>query len=162
MGRQAPRFVKLTLLVVATGVAAFGAAIWWALESGGVAVIETRAPNGAVRSTHVWYVEPNRELWLEAGTPENPWFLDVQRHPTLTFRADARSARYLTRPVADPSGHTRIRSLMRQKYGLRDRWVGLLFDTSRSVAVQLMPADEKPGGTRRQELKLRPSSSMAR
>jgi hypothetical protein len=130
---------KSALIVVATGVVAFGATTWWALESGGVAVIETRTAEGALRSTHVWYVEPNGELWLEAGTPENPWFQDIQRNPALTFTADGLSGRYVARPVDAPSGHTRIRALIREKYGFRDHWVGLLVDTSRSVAVQLLP-----------------------
>ncbi len=134
--------MKLILIIVATLIAAFGATTWWALESGGVAVIETRTPDGAVRSTHVWYAEPNKELWLEAGTPENSWFQDVQRNPILTFNTNVRSTRYVARSVGDSSGHTRIRSLIREKYGLRDRWVGLIVDTSRSVAVMLSPAEE--------------------
>ena len=134
--------MKPVLVVVAVLVAAFGATTWWALESGGVAVIETLTPEGRIRSTHVWYTEPDEELWLEAGIPENPWFQDVRRHPILTFRADGRPARYVTRPVDGPSGHTRIRCLIREKYGFRDWWVGLIVDTSRSVAVQLLPADE--------------------
>ncbi len=134
--------MKPVLLVAATLVAAFGAATWWALESGGVAVIETRTPEGTVRSTPVWYTEPDEELWLEAGTPENAWFQDVQQNQVVTFRANGRSARYVARPVDHPSGHTRIRTLIRDKYGFRDRWVGLIVDTSRSVAVQLFPAEE--------------------
>ncbi len=134
--------MKPVLIVIATLVAAFGATTWWALESSGVAVIETRTPRGDTRSTHVWYTEPSEQLWLEAGTPENPWFQDIQQEPVLTFRADGRSARYAARPVHGPSGHTRIRSLIREKYGFRDRWVGLIVDTSRSVAVQLLPAEE--------------------
>ena len=134
--------MKLILIVVTTLVAAFGAVTWWALESGGVAVIETRTPDGTLRSTHVWYAEPNKELWLEAGAPENAWFQDVQRNPILTFKANGRSTRYGAWSDADPSGHTRIRSLIREKYGLRDRWVGLLVNTSRSVAVQLLPAED--------------------
>jgi hypothetical protein len=90
----------------------------------------------------VWYTEPKEELWLEAGTPENAWFQDVQQNPVLTFIANGSSARYAARPVHDPSAHTRIRSLIREKYGFRDRWVGLIADTSHSVAVQLLPADE--------------------
>ncbi len=134
--------MKPLLILVATLVAAFGATTWRALESGGVAVIETETPEGTVRSTHVWYTEPDDELWLEAGTPENPWFQDVQQNPVLTFRANGRSARYVARPVDDPSGHSRIRSLIRDKYGFRDRWVGFIVDTSRSVAVQLFPVEE--------------------
>ncbi len=139
---DAPPLVRLILIILVALIAAFGATTWWALESGGVAVIETRTPDGAVRSTHVWYAEPNEELWLEAGTPENPWFQDVKRNPILTFNIDGRSTRYVARSAGDPSGHTRIRSLIREKYGFRDRWVGLVVNTSRSVAVQLLPAEE--------------------
>ena len=134
--------VKPVLVVVATLLAAFGATTWWALESGGVAVVETRTPEGTVRSTHVWYTEVEEELWLEAGTPGNPWFQDVQQNPVLTFRASGRSARYVARPVDDLTSHDRIRSLIREKYGFRDRWVGLIVDTSHSVAVRLLPAEE--------------------
>jgi hypothetical protein len=133
--------VKVALIALAALVAAFGATTWWALESEGVAVIETRTAEGALRSTHVWYVEPNGELWLEAGAPENAWFQDVQRDPALRFTVDGRSTRHVARPVDDASGHARIRSWIRDKYGVRERWVGLIVDTSRSVAVELHPAE---------------------
>jgi hypothetical protein len=131
--------VKLARIAVATSGVAFCATAWWALESSGVAVIETHTRGGTVRSTHVWYAEPNGEPWLETGTPENAWFQDVQQNPALTFRANGRFARYLAQPVDDPSGHSRIRSIIREKYGFRDLWIELLVDTSRSVAVRLLP-----------------------
>ncbi len=134
--------MKRVLIAVAALAAAFGATTWWALESEGVAVIETRTAEGALRSTHVWYVEPNGELWLEAGAPENAWFQDVRRDPTLTFTADGPSTHHVARPVGDSSGHSRIRSWIRDKYGVRERCVGLIDDTSRSVAGQLHPAKE--------------------
>ena len=122
---------------------AFAVATGWALESDGVALIETRAPDGTVRSTRVWHAESDGELWLEAGTPENPWFEDIQRRPTVTFTARGRSRRYTATRVDDPAGHMRIRALLREKYGARDWWVGLLVDGSRSVAVRLEPQDEQ-------------------
>ncbi|MCP4005284.1 MAG: hypothetical protein GY725_13920 [bacterium] len=131
--------MKSVLITLGALFIAFGATTWWALESGGVAVVETRSPEGVVRSTHVWYTEPDGVLWLEAGTVDNPWFTDVQEHPELVFRAGGLSGRYVAQRVDAPSGHDKIRSLIRQKYGLRDRWVGLLVDTSGSVAVQLVP-----------------------
>jgi hypothetical protein len=133
--------VKWALIAIASGIALFAGTTWWALESGGVAVVETRTPEGGLRATHVWYAEPAGELWLEAGTPENPWFRDVLADPQLGFRAGERQARYTARVIEDPAGRDRIRALLRQKYGLRDRWVGLLVDTSRSVAVRLVPAE---------------------
>ena len=128
---------------VAVLLAAFAATTWWALESGGVAVIQTRARDSSIRSTHVWYAESNGELWLEAGTPENAWFQDVQRSPELSFRATDRSQRFLAEIADDPSEHARIRSLLRDKYGFRDVWVGLLVDPSRSIAVRLVPAENR-------------------
>lgn len=113
----------------------------WALESSGVAVIETRAADGTFRSTHVWYAAPDGELWLEAGTPENSWFRDVQTNPTLSFAAGRRSGRYVVDRIPNPAGHEKIRSLLRAKYGLRDWWVGLLTDTSGSIAVRLVSAE---------------------
>ena len=134
--------MKPVLVGIAMLLAAFVATTWWALESGGVAVIETRTADDSVRFTHVWYTEPNGELWLEAGTPENSWFIDIQENPDVRFEANGRSARYIARPVEDLSSHDRIRSLIQAKYGFRDRWVGLVVDTSRSVAVRLLAPEE--------------------
>lgn len=114
----------------------------WALESSGVAVIETRAPDDEVRSTHVWHAVHEGDIWLEAGTPENPWFRDVLRSPRVVVSLGGSRGEYLAEPVRAPDGHTRIRALLREKYGLRDCWVGLLVDTSRSVAVRLVPAPD--------------------
>lgn len=132
--------MRRVLLALAAG-GALGAAGFtlFALEAGGVAVAETRRADGSTRETHVWYAEVDGEIWLEAGTPENAWFVDVQRDPTLALRTDAGTARYVAEPLPNPDGHERIRVLLREKYGLRDAWIGLVFDTSRSVAVRLRP-----------------------
>jgi hypothetical protein len=137
--RSAARFGRRALATVAGLLLVFAAITWWALESGGVAIVETHTPEGGLRTTHVWYAEPDGELWLEAGTPENPWFQDVRRDPRLRFQAERRSGRYNAEPVDGENGQHRIRALLREKYGVRDAWVGLLVDTSRSVAVRLVP-----------------------
>ena len=116
---------------------------WWALESSGVAVLETRAADGTSRSTHVWFVEPNGELWLEAGTPENSWHLDIQDDPRVSFSSSGHTGQYVALSVHDSDSRETIRSLLRQKYGLRDWWVALLFDTARSVVVRLEPASSQ-------------------
>ena len=135
------RVVKIVLIAVAALTLAFVGTSWWVLESGGVAVIGTQTPEGGARSTHVWYVEPDGELWLEAGTPENGWFLDVQKSSAVEFESDGRTLRYIARPVEGEPARSRIRSLIRQKYGFRDRWVDLILDTSRTVAVRLIPEE---------------------
>jgi hypothetical protein len=124
----------------------FAGLTWWALESSGVAVLETQRPDGSTRSTHVWHVTHNGMIWLEAGTPENAWFQDVEGSPGVVLRLEGRSAEYLAERVRESSGHATIRTLLREKYGFRDWWVGLLFDTSRSVAVRLIPRAGGSGG----------------
>jgi hypothetical protein len=132
--------MKIAIGSVVAVLAAFVLITWWAAESSGVAVIETRAADGSPRATHVWFAEPDGELWLEAGTPENSWYVDVRRDSHVSFSSAERAGEYTAEPVEARDAHDRIRSLFREKYGVRDWWIGLFFDTSRSVAVQLVPA----------------------
>jgi hypothetical protein len=108
-----------------------------------VARVETRSADGSTRTTHVWYVEPDGDLWLEAGTPENPWYRDVLADPVVTLSAEGRSGRYHAEVVDTAAAQHRVRSLLREKYGVRDRWVGLLVNSSGSIAVRLRPVEEE-------------------
>lgn len=133
--RRNLRFIVRSLAVIALG---FILLTWWALEWSGVAVLETRVADGGVRSTHVWYAEPDGELWVEAGTPENGWYLDVQDDAAVSFSSLERSGEYLAETIPGDFARLRIRSLLREKYGFRDWWISLIFDTSHSVAVRLV------------------------
>jgi len=148
MSREASvrTLLQRVLVVLVGAVLAFAVLTWWALEWSGVAVVQTTTPDGTPRSTHVWYAEPDGELWLEAGTPENPWFRDVLLDPLVVFDAGDGPSTYRAEPIEHPSGHETIRSLLRARYGVRDWWVGLLVDTSSSVAVRLVPAAPRPSG----------------
>lgn len=126
----------MALLAIVAGLVAL---TWWALESGGVAVLETQAADGSARSTHVWFVASQGTLWVEAGTPENPWFLDIQTSPVLGLSTGDGSARFETEIVDDPETRRLVRGLLREKYGLRDWWVGHFVDSTRSVPVRLVP-----------------------
>jgi hypothetical protein len=133
------RLLKRVLAVAAALLIAFAAITWWALEAGGVAIVETHTPDRRIRSTHVWFAELDGELWLEAGSPENPWFADLRLDPRLAFRADGRAGEYLAEPIDEPAARARVRAELRAKYGVRDRWVGMLVDQTRSLVVRLVP-----------------------
>jgi len=122
--------------------AAFAAITWWALESSGVATLQTRRPDGALRSTHVWYAENGPSIWIEAATDGRAFLSDIRRDPKVTVSIEGRETPYTAEVLADPSAHSRIRELLRAKYGFRDWWVSLLQDTSGSVVVQLSPSRE--------------------
>jgi len=109
---------------------------WWALESGGVAIIETRGAGGEVRRTHVWFVEHGDEFWLEAGAPDNGWFVDVQQRPEVTVEIDGVRVPGRAEPVYEQGARGWVRILMRRKYGVRDRWVSVFVDPDASTPVR--------------------------
>jgi len=112
-----------------------------ALELSDVARVETRTADGGTRSTHVWFAERDGALWVEAGTPENGWFVDVQRDDRVAIEIDG-APRSMRAVVVDDDGErARLRAALRERYGWRDAWVGLLVDASRSIPVRLEPAE---------------------
>lgn len=147
--------VKIAVGILFAAAVAFAGVTWWALESSQVALLETRRPDGSIRTTHVWYVLHDGALWLEAGTPENGWYRDVARSPAVAI--DGPFAEYRAVPLLDASGHDFIRGSMREKYTLRDRWVDLLFDTSRSVAVRLEEPEDLPNPSPSSRSPVRPA-----
>ena len=133
--------LRRALLALGALLLALAALTFIALESGGVAIVETHAPDGSVRATHVWFVEHDGELWLEAGAPENSWFRDAERDPGVRVRIDgvASERRAEIVPEASPD----VRARLHAKYGWRDAWVGLFVDATRSTAVRLREAEER-------------------
>jgi hypothetical protein len=143
--KTAGALLRAILLLLLIGGIGFVALTWWALEAGGVAILETEMADGTQRRTHVWFAQPDGEFWVEAGTPENGWYVDVQERPVLTLsipspdeQGNELSGSYLAEPIVGSPAHERIRQLLREKYGFRDWWIGVVFDTTQSVAVRLV------------------------
>jgi 2-iminobutanoate/2-iminopropanoate deaminase len=118
---------------------AFAVLTAWALEAGDVAVLVTERPGGGARETHVWWVERGGAVELEAATPERAWLAGALAAGEVVLERDGRRERFRAERSEEPGARERLRAALRQKYGLRDAWVGLLQDTSRSVAVRLAP-----------------------
>ena len=100
-----------------------------------MAVIETRAPDGTTHATHVWTVERDGALWLEAGSPTNAWFADLTRDPHLRLRMDGATRDAVAEIV--PEASAEIRAALRAKYGWRDAWIQMLVNANRSTAVRV-------------------------
>jgi hypothetical protein len=132
--------VRRLLGAVALAAAAFGAVTLVALEGVEVVQLRTAAPDGSVRTTRTWVADDEGATWIEAANPERPFLLDLQARPEVSLVRGGVVQRLRAVPVPGDAPHRRIRALLRAKYGWADAWVGLLADTSRSVAVRLEPA----------------------
>jgi|GEM_PF-4934272 len=82
------------VVVLVAAIVLFAGSTWWALEAGGVAVVRTQEPGGSMHSSHVWYVQHNGQLWLEAGSPKNKWFVDLRYDPKIRLQFEGSSRRY--------------------------------------------------------------------
>lgn len=126
--------VGLAALAAALG---FGGITLFALEGGEVVQIHSTPPDGTVRTTRTWVADADGALWIEAANPERPFLQDVEERPDVELVRGGTVHSLRAVPVAGAAGHRRIRDLLRAKYGWTDVWIGLLTDTSRSVAVRL-------------------------
>ena len=117
-----------------------GSVTYVALESGNVLTAQTiDQKTGEARDTHIWFVEDERGLFLEAGSPQNPWVQDLVDGSTLGLKGKGVDGDYQF--VIQPGRHSEIRTMMRARYGWRDRWIGLLFDVSRSQLIEVKKND---------------------
>lgn len=135
-----PRARALLAIAIAA-VSGFAATTLWALEGGEVVVLTTFDAAGGGHTSRVWLAGGGGSLWIEAADPGKPFYLRIRRRPQVTLARGGVERAYLAEPDDTPAGHRRIRELLRARYGWRDRWVGLLVDTSRSVAVRLQPIE---------------------
>ena len=115
---------------------------WLVLELDGVVEVTTFSKAGEARVTHIWFVEDDGDMLLEAGNPQNPWVQDLAHLDELVLTGANLDGRYRFRVHAGEANHLLIRKLMAEKYGWRDVWIGWLFDTSASQLVRIERIDE--------------------
>ena len=132
------RTVGLAVVIL---LALFFGITWAALESQDVAALRTRGVAAKLRSTRVWFARFQGALWLESATPQRPWYLDIRSDPSIELEVLGKVSSFRAVPKPGAAGHRLIRSLLREKYGWADVWVGLIQDTSQSIAVRLLPED---------------------
>lgn len=131
--------LKWLLAVVGIVVLSFVGVTFFALEYGDVAVVETLDKStGKQRLTHIWHVHTGDQLFLEGGSPTNPWVQDLEYLSTIRLIGNGIDGEYAFVIRDDADNHAEIRALMRAKYGWRDRWVGIVFDTSKSMLIEVV------------------------
>lgn len=138
--------IRRTLAVVGLAIAAFAAVTLVAVEGPEVVELRTRTAGGGLRTTRIWIVDDDGVEWIEAGNPERPFLADLLARPDVEIVRAGTPRAVRAEPVWGEEAHRRIRDQLRRKYGWADAWVGLLVDTSRSVAIRLVPLEAGRGG----------------
>lgn len=119
-------------------VVAFFAAIMLASEWGGeVVVVKTFDTVGVEHETHLWIVDQAGAQWLRAGQSDSGWVERLNTRPEIEVQRAGNWAKYNATPV--PGATARIEEAMAEKYGAADRFIALIRDESKSVAVRLDP-----------------------
>ncbi len=110
-----------------------------ALEGTEVAVLHTALGSQPPRQTRVWVVDFDGTPWLEAANPEREFYQDILAGPEVVLERNGTRFEYRAVPMSGTSGHDLLRSRLSDKYGWADRWIGMLTDTSSSIAIRLEP-----------------------
>ena len=125
--------------VLAAAVLGFAGVTLLALEGREVVQLRTVTPEGGVRSTRTWVADAEGAMWVEAANVQRPFLLDLRAHPDIELVRGGTILPVRAVAVPGPDAHRKIRSLLAEKYGWADCWIGLLADTSHSEAVRLEP-----------------------
>ena len=113
-----------------------------ALEGEEVIVLRTFGPQGDVHESRLWVADDATGTWIEVADEHKEFYGRMLRNPDVEVVRGGEARRYRALPDPTREGHDRIRALLAQKYGIADWWIGVLVDTSSSIAVRLVPQDQ--------------------
>lgn len=128
---------RLLGFVAVLAVAAIALEIF-ASESGEVVVLRTFSSDEP-SETRVWIVDDRGLSWLRSGSPDAGWYQRLRENPAIQIERDGQTYDYTAFPVEGGPSVEHVNTLMFQKYGWADAYIGLLFDRSDSVAIRLDP-----------------------
>lgn len=101
-----------------------------------VATLRTARPDGTWQETRLWIVDDGGSSWLHSAGAD--WVKRFEGNPVVEVEREGKLLRY--RAQAVPGPHPRVDQLLREKYGLADRWVRLIApDNEQTVPVRLDP-----------------------
>lgn len=101
-----------------------------------VVTLRTQRPDGTWQKTRLWIVDDAGSSWLHSAGPE--WVKRFEGDPIVEVERQGEIRRY--RATAVPGPHPRVDQLLREKYGVADRWVRFIApDNDVTVAVRLDP-----------------------
>lgn len=96
-----------------------------------VVTLRTERPDGTWQSTRLWIVDDGGSAWLHSAGAA--WAKRFEGDPVVEVVRGENVMRYRAHPVPGP--HPRVDALLREKYGVADRWVRFIAPDGDSVLV---------------------------
>jgi hypothetical protein len=140
VGASPSRAVWTLAIALLAAAAVFGVITLIALEGQEVVIVRTQDEHGRTHETRTWIAEDAGAVWIEAASPARPFAQHIVRSARAEIVRAGTTRAYAASIMPNPEGHERIRSLLSRKYGWADWWIGLLQDTSASIAIRLTEA----------------------
>ena len=132
--------------------AILGSIVVWALIVAGtylageqteVVVLHTRDERGAEFSTKMWIVDLGDVNWVRVAHPRRAWYRRLLANPRVELERGGRVEARRAIPDASPETRLAVDEAFAAKYGLVDRWYGLLVRDG-AVPIRLVPATTDP------------------
>lgn len=105
-----------------------------------VAKLRTPRPGGSWQETRLWIVDDGDSAWLHSAGAA--WAKRFEGSPIVEVEREGTLRRYRATPVPGP--HPAVHRLLREKYGIADRWVRFIGPDDETVlAVRLDPPADR-------------------
>ncbi len=138
------RPARLVLLLSAFLVGAVVLGSIFGVDEGEVVTLTTVGLGGARYDTQLWLVERPDGIWLRSASPRSRWLARLRAEPRVELQSGDRRLYFRAVPSDDASVREDVNRRMAAKYGRADRWLGWIFDRTRSVPVRLEPRERDP------------------
>ncbi len=133
--------MKKVILALGVVAGAFVVSMILASELGEVVVLSTFDTNQSAVTTRMWIVDHDGFSWLRSGEGSS-WLERIEGDPNVDLTRGDTIQRFRASPLRTPIAVAQVNTLMREKYGLSDRWISLFVDRGSSVVIRLVPVDE--------------------
>lgn len=119
------------------------AGTWLAGEQTEVAVLHTRDERGVEFATKMWIVDLDDVTWVRVANPRRAWYRRLLANPRVELERGGRREARLAIPEPTPEARLAVDEAFAAKYGLVDRWYGLLVRRN-AVPIRLIPPMTDP------------------
>jgi hypothetical protein len=119
------------------------AVTWLAGEQTEVVVLHTRDERGVEFATKMWVVDLGDVTWVRVANPRRAWYQRLIANPRIELERRGQREPRLAIPDSSPEARLAVDEAFAEKYGLVDRWYGLLVRRD-AVPIRLVPVAEVP------------------